>query len=112
LGLTYNILRILRFLPKDRHLEESSKLKEEQKKTREEITVGDWRGKGDLLNALRAVIAEEQESEREKLRERQREEMDRLEVEPFPAFEDWKGWRMREEQKLEIEEREDYGMSR
>jgi hypothetical protein len=96
---------------KDQHLQELSKLKEEQKKTRQEITVGDWQGKGDLLNALRAVIAEEQEAEREKLRERQREEMDRLKVEPFPDFEDWKGCRMREQQKLEIEERVDYGMS-
>jgi hypothetical protein len=61
---------------------------------------------------LRAVIAEEQEAEREQLRERQREEMDRLKVQPFPAFEDWKGLRMREQQQLEIEERVDYGMSR
>jgi hypothetical protein len=97
---------------KDRHLEESRKLKEDQKKTREEITVGNWQGKGDLLNALRAVVAEEQESEREKLRERQREEMERLKVEPFPDFDDWKGLRMREQQKLEIEQRVDYGISR
>jgi hypothetical protein len=89
-----------------------SPLKEDQKKTREEITVGDWQGKGDLLNALRAVVAEEQKGEREELKERQREEMDRLKVEPFPEFEEWKGLRMREQQKLEIEERVDYGMSR
>jgi Relaxase/Mobilisation nuclease domain len=97
---------------KDRHLEESRKLKEDQKKTRQEITVGDWRGKGDLLNALRAVVAEEQESERERLRERQREEMEGLKVEPFPEFEDWKGLRIRQQKQLESQQREDYGMSR
>jgi hypothetical protein len=58
------------------------------------------------------VIAEEQEAEREQLRERQREEMDRLKVEPFPAFADWKGLRAREQQKLEVQKREDYGVSR
>lgn len=97
---------------KDRHLEESRKLKEEQKKTRSEITVGDWRGKGDLLNALRAVVAEEQEGEREQLREQQREEMEGLKVEPFPDFEDWKGLRVRKQKGLESEQREGYGMSR
>jgi Relaxase/Mobilisation nuclease domain len=111
--LKYNERQKISTTPvKDRHVEQSQNLKVEQKSRREEIMGGDWQGKGDLLNALRAVVAEDQEGEREELRERQREEMDKLKVQPFPEFENWKGLRVREEQKLEVEQRGDYGMSR
>jgi hypothetical protein len=65
-----------------------------------------------LIHLGPTVVLEEQEAEREKLRERQREEMDRLKFEPFPAFEDWKGLRVMEEQRVESEQREGYGMSK
>jgi hypothetical protein len=38
--------------------------------------------------------------------------MDRLKVESFSAFEDWKGLRVREHKQLESLQKGDYGMGR
>ena len=57
---------------KDRHIEEIRKLQVDQQKRREEITKGDWRGKGALLNAVRSAVGSEQSKERDELTEQQK----------------------------------------
>lgn len=74
---------------KDRHLAELSKLQANQKQRRTELMVGDWRGNGSLLNALRSAVASEQAQERDELIEQHKEELEELKVAPFPDFDQW-----------------------
>ena len=74
---------------KERQIQELRELQADQRTRREELVAGDWRGRGELLNALRSEIASEQEKERAELGERQRAEMEGLKIEPFPDFENW-----------------------
>jgi Relaxase/Mobilisation nuclease domain len=85
---------------KDRQIEEMRKLQAEQKQRREEITKGDWRGKGALLNAVRSAVGSEQAKEREELTSQHKEELERLKIEPFPEFDQW------QQQRLEVERTE------
>lgn len=50
-----------------------------------------WKGRGDVLNALRSVLAAEQAAEKEAMKERhkQRRENWRMEWRPLPDFESW-----------------------
>jgi Relaxase/Mobilisation nuclease domain len=93
----YNDGSGLRIDVKNRHIEEMRKLQEDQKQRREEIIKGDWRGKGVLLNAVRAVVGSEQAKERAELRMEQLDELAGLKVAPFPDFDQW------QQQRLEVE---------
>jgi hypothetical protein len=75
---------------------------------------GSWRGKRDLLNATRSVLAARQAQEKAALRERQQRERAALrrETRPFSSYEDWlarrdrdqaDGWRHRERRPATIE---------
>lgn len=76
----------------DKRIEaECRELAERQRQRRREILAGDWRGRGDLLNALRSVLAAEQAAERAALMEAHRlmREQWRRRFRPFPDFETW-----------------------
>jgi hypothetical protein len=66
---------------------------------RADILRGSWRGKGDLLNATRSVLAACQAQEIAATRERQQEQRAALrrEMGPFPSYEDWLARRDRDE---------------
>ncbi len=81
---------------------------------RADILRGSWRGKGDLLNATRSVLAARQAREKAALRERQQLERAALhrDAGPFPGYEDWLArrdrdqadrWRNRERQPATID---------
>ncbi len=81
---------------------------------RADILGGSWRGKRDLLNATRSVLAARQAQEKAALRERQQLERAALrrETGPFPSYEDWLArrdrdqadrWRNRERRPATIE---------
>ena len=81
---------------------------------RADILGGSWRGKRDLLNATRSVLAARQAQEKAAVRERQQRERAALrrEMGPFPSYEDWLArrdrdqadrWRNRERQPATIE---------
>jgi hypothetical protein len=63
------------------HKQELSNLAEQQKKQRKVQLSGNWRGKGHLLNALRSIIAFEQASERQRVKIRQKQELEQLRAE-------------------------------
>jgi hypothetical protein len=78
------------------------------------ILGGSWRGKRDLLNATRSVLAARQAQEKAAIRERQQRERAALrrEMSPFPSYEDWLSrqdrdqadrWRHRERRPATIE---------
>lgn len=64
---------------------------ERHRRERADIFEGSWRGKGDLLNALRSVTAARQAQEKAELRDQQRLERASLAHErgPFPSYEEW-----------------------
>jgi hypothetical protein len=66
---------------------------------RADILGGSWRGKRDLLNATRSVLAARQAQEKASLRERQQQERAglRREMGPFPSYEDWLARRNRDQ---------------
>jgi hypothetical protein len=66
---------------------------------RADILGGSWRGKRDLLNATRSVLAARQAQETAALRERQQRERAALrrETGPFPSYEDWLARRDRDQ---------------
>ena len=70
---------------------EQKALEAKQKAQRDEILKGDWRGKGQILNAMRSVLAKEQKEEREALKKRHQKENEeyRQQFPPYPYFEDW-----------------------
>jgi hypothetical protein len=81
---------------------------------RADIFGGSWRGKRDLLNATRSVLAARQAQEKAAARERQQRERAALrrKMGPFPSYEDWLArrdreqadrWRNRERQPATIE---------
>jgi len=81
---------------------------------RADILRGSWRGKRDLLNATRSVLAARQAQEKAALRESQQRERAALRrgMGPFPSYEDWLSrqdhdqadrWRHRERRPATIE---------
>jgi MobA/VirD2-like, nuclease domain/Large polyvalent protein-associated domain 7/TraI-like middle domain/RepB DNA-primase C-terminal helical domain len=74
-------------------------LADRHRKQRADIFRGSWRGKGDLLNATRSVLAARQAQEKAAVRERQQMERAalRLEQGPFPSYEDWLARRDRDQ---------------
>jgi hypothetical protein len=72
----------------ERHREEWRELVERQRAERAEILRGSWRGKGDLMNALRSLTAARQAQEKAEIRDRQKMER-AAQRERFPSYEEW-----------------------
>lgn len=70
---------------------ERKQLAEQQKAHRDELLKGQWKGKGDVLNAMRSVVAAEQAAEKVALKERHQQERDqvRQKFRPYPDLEQW-----------------------
>jgi Large polyvalent protein-associated domain 7/RepB DNA-primase C-terminal helical domain len=74
-------------------------LADRHRKERADIFRGSWRGKGDLLNATRSVLAARQAQDKAAVRERHQLERAALRREQarFPAYEDWLARRDRDQ---------------
>jgi hypothetical protein len=75
-----------------RQEQERKQLAEQQKARRDELMRGNWKGKGEVLNAMRSVIAAEQAAEKAALKEKhpQKErEQHRQRFRPYPDLEQW-----------------------
>ncbi|MEI6420588.1 MAG: TraI/MobA(P) family conjugative relaxase [Lentisphaerota bacterium] len=72
----------------------------QQKTKREAILKGSWKGRGDLLNAMRSVLAAGQAAEKAGMKERHQQERQQLreQYRPFPDFEQW----LRQQQQPEL----------
>lgn len=74
---------------KARHDAERKALAFRQKAERTHILSGDWRGKGDLLNAMRSVLAAQQAAAKLDLREQHKAERQAMQQQhrPYPTYE-------------------------
>lgn len=70
---------------------ERQRLAKEQKARRDEILSGKWKGKGQILNTMKSVVAAEQAAEKAELQEKQQKERKQLQQEyrPYPDLEQW-----------------------
>ena len=70
---------------------ERKQLAEQQKAYREELLKGQWKGKGDVLNAMRSVVASEQAAEKIIMKERHQRERNQVRQKylPYPDLEEW-----------------------
>jgi hypothetical protein len=74
----------------DRQREEWRRLADRHRSERAEVFKRPWKGRGDLLNATRSVMAAQQAKDKAELRDRQRQERARhRQDERFPTFRDW-----------------------
>ena len=91
-----------RLVMTQRHEAERMQLAAEQKKRKGKVLCGDWKGRGDQLNALKSVVAAEHAAEKAALREKQKLQREQLrkQYRPFPDFEQW----LREQQRPELAE--------
>lgn len=71
--------------------QERKQLAEQQKARRDELMRGNWKGKGEVLNAMRSVIAAEQAAEKAALKEKHQKqrEQHRQQFRPYPDLEQW-----------------------
>ena len=71
--------------------QERKQLAEQQKARRDELMRGNWNGKGEVLNAMRSVIAAEQAAEKPALKEKHQKqrEQHRQQFRPYPDLEQW-----------------------
>lgn len=79
-------------LEQDRRQEQERKaLVEQHKARRDELMRGNWKGKGEVLNAMRSVIAAEQAAEKAGLKEKHQKEREqhRQQFRPYPDLEQW-----------------------
>ena len=74
-----------------RQEQERKQLSEQQKARRDELMRGNWKGKGEVLNAMRSVIAAEQAAEKAALKEKHQKqrEQHRQQFRPYPDLEQW-----------------------
>ena len=74
-----------------RHEDERKRLAERQKARRGDILSGQWKGKGQLRNAMQSILAAEQAAEKAALKERQQKEREqtRQQYQPYPDLEQW-----------------------
>ena len=74
-----------------RQAQERNALAEEHKRRRDKQLRGNWKGKGELLNAMRSVIAAGQAAEKAALKEKHRQEraQHRQQFRPYPDLEQW-----------------------
>ena len=70
---------------------ERQQLAAQQKTKREAILKGSWKGKGDLLNAMRSILAAEQAAEKAGVKEGHQQAWKQLrkQYRPFPDYEQW-----------------------
>ena len=71
--------------------QERKRLSEQQKAYRDKLMGGNWKGKGEMLNAMRSVIAAEQAAEKAALKEKLQKEREqyRQQFRPYPDLEQW-----------------------
>ena len=71
--------------------QERKQLAEQQKARRDELMRGNWNGKGEVLNAMRSVIAAEQAAEKAALKEKHKKQREqwRQQFRPYPDLEQW-----------------------
>jgi len=77
-----------------RHDDERQAQAEQQRTQRREVLGGNWKNKGELLNAMRSVMAADQAKGKVEMRERQRREREAL-SRRYPSwldYEDWLRW--------------------
>ena len=74
-----------------RHDDERQALAEQQREQRRNVLQGDWKRKGEVLNAMRSVVASDQAKAKAELRERQRREREALATR-FPSWPDYEDW--------------------
>ncbi len=74
-----------------RHDDERRALTEQQREQRRNVLQGDWKRKGEVLNAMRSVVASDQAKAKAELRERQRREREALATR-FPSWPDYEDW--------------------
>ncbi|MBJ7262228.1 MAG: hypothetical protein JHC61_00105 [Burkholderiaceae bacterium] len=81
-----------KLLQDTRQAQERQALAARQKLRRVELLQGKWKGKGEVLNALRSVIAAEQAAEKADLKERHQQEKaeHRQRFWPYPSLEQWR----------------------
>ena len=74
-----------------RQEQERKQIAEQQKARRDELMHGNWKGKGEVLNAMRSVIAAEQAAEKAALKEKHQKqrEQHRQQFRPYPDLEQW-----------------------
>lgn len=74
-----------------RQEQERKQLAEQQKARRDELMRGNWKGKGEVLNAMRSVIAAEQAAEKAAFMEKHQKqrEQHRQRFRPYPDLERW-----------------------
>ena len=74
-----------------RQEQERKQIAEQQKARRDELMRGNWNGKGEVLNAMRSVIAAEQAAEKAALKEKHQKqrEQHRQQFRPYPDLEQW-----------------------
>ncbi len=77
---------------KQRQEQERKQLTAAMKSERQQYLKGDWRGKGDLRNAMQSVLATQQAAKKAETAERQREEKKALRERfvPLPMYRQWK----------------------
>jgi hypothetical protein len=70
---------------------ERQRLAKEQKARRDEILGGRWKGKGQLLNTMKSVLAAEQAADKAELQEKHNQERKQLQQQyrPYPDLEQW-----------------------
>lgn len=76
---------------KERHAQERSDLRMAQARIRADIAEKDWRGKGELLNAIRSVAASNRKKAELDLREKQSRELESIKAHlpAWPPYEEW-----------------------
>ena len=74
-----------------KHDAERQRLAKEQKARRDEILSGKWKGKGQILNTMKSVVAAEQAAEKAELQEKQQQQRKQLQQQhrPYPDLEQW-----------------------
>ena len=74
-----------------RQEQERKQIAEQQKARRDELMRGNWNGKGEVLNAMRSVIAAEQAAEKAALKEKHKKQREqwRQQFRPYPDLEQW-----------------------
>ena len=74
-----------------RQEQERKQLAEQQKARRDELMRANWKGKGEVLNAMRSVIAAEQAAEKAALKEKHQKqrEQHRQQFRPYHDLEQW-----------------------
>ena len=74
-----------------RQAQERNALAEQHKRRREKLLLGNWKGNGEMLNAMRSVIAAEQAAEKAALKEKHRQAraQHRQQFRPYPDLEQW-----------------------